>query len=120
MNELNISDYETTGEQSLYKGIPIVYRYHPVIRSLMKSRLFSVKYRGASKKSCTLSGYEGYGRPQNFCHKEGADSFAIYPYSNYEEYKDIRNQFAPDWDYIHDLLKVYAKDIITKYEEYAA
>ena len=77
MKELNISNYETNGEQSLYKGIPIVYRYHPVIRSLMKSRLFSVKYRGASKKSCTLSGYEGYGRPQNFCHKEGADSFAI-------------------------------------------
>ena len=111
---LDLSKYETTveGEQSLYKGIPIVYRYHPLVRKLMKTRLFSVKYRGASKKSCTLSGYEGYGRPQNFCHKEGADSFAIYPYSNYEEFKDIRNQFAPDWDYIHDLLKVYAKDII--------
>ena len=47
---LDLSKYETNGEQSLYKGIPIVYRYHPLVRELMKTRLFSVKYRGCSKK----------------------------------------------------------------------
>lgn len=114
MSKLNIKKYETTnGEQSLYKGIPIVYRYHPVIRSLMKTRLFSVKYRGASKKSHTLSGFPGYNRPQYFCHKNGADTFAIYPYSNYEEFQSIRNGlFGNDWDYIRDLLKGHAKLII--------
>ena len=47
---LDLSKYETKGESSLYKGIPIVYRYHPLVRELMKTRLFSVKYRGCSKK----------------------------------------------------------------------
>ena len=47
---LDLSKYETKGESSLYKGIPIVYRYDPLVRELMKTRLFSVKYRGCSKK----------------------------------------------------------------------
>ena len=82
---LDLSKYETKGEQSLYKGIPIVYRYHPLVRELMKTRLFSVKYRGCSKKVIN---------PQNGCHKEYADTFAIYPYSNYPEYKEIRKEYA--------------------------
>ena len=81
---LDLSKYETKGESSLYKGIPIVYRYHPLVRKLMKTRLFSVKYRGCSKK--------GYSRPQNGCHKEYADTFAIYPYSNYPEYEKVRKR----------------------------
>ena len=42
---LDLSKYETTveGEKSLYKGIPIVYRYHPLVRKLMKSRLVNWK-----------------------------------------------------------------------------
>ena len=47
---LDLSKYETKGESSLYKGIPIVYRYDPLVRELMKTRLFSVKYRGVLRK----------------------------------------------------------------------
>ena len=103
---LDLSKYETKGESSLYKGIPIVYRYHPLVRELMKTRVFSVKYRGCSKK--------GYSRPQNGCHKEYADTFAIYPYSNYPEYKEIRKEYAPinGYSFIHDMLKLKAKRII--------
>ena len=103
---LDLSKYETKGESSLYKGIPIVYRYDPLVRELMKTRLFSVKYRGCSKK--------GYSRPQNGCHKEYADTFAIYPYSNYPEYKEIRKEYAPieGYSFIHDMLKLKAKRII--------
>lgn len=103
---LDLSKYETKGESSLYKGIPIVYRYHPLVRELMKTRLFSVKYRGCSKK--------GYKRPQNGCHKDYADTFAIYPYSNYPEYKEIRKEYAPieGYSFIHDMLKLKAKRII--------
>ena len=54
---LDLSKYETTvkGESSLYKGIPIVYRHDPIVRELMKTRLFSVRYRGCSKKGYSLS-----------------------------------------------------------------
>jgi hypothetical protein len=38
-----------------------------------------VKYRGTSKHC----GKDTYIRPQAYCHKSGADTFAIYPYSNY-------------------------------------
>ena len=55
------------------------------------SRLFSVKYRGKSKS--------GYVRPQNYCHKNGADTFAIYPHSNYPEYKKIRMEFLDTYGY---------------------
>ena len=81
---LDLSKYETTvkGESSLYKGIPIVYRHDPIVRELMKTRLFSVRYRGCSKK--------GYSRPQDYCHKEYADTFAIYPYSNSVSYTHLR------------------------------
>tara|TARA_B100000676_G_C17502954_1_gene544093 strand:- start:123 stop:458 length:336 start_codon:yes stop_codon:yes gene_type:complete len=106
---LDLSKYETTvkGESSLYKGIPIVYRYHPLVRELMKTRLFSVKYRGCSK--------EGYSRPQNGCHKEYADTFAIYPYSNYPEYEEIRKGYTAlgyGYSFIHDMLKLKAKRIV--------
>ena len=75
---MKLSDYQSPiHESSCFKGIPIMYRYHPKIRKILKSRLFSIKYRGKSKP--------GYERPQNHCHKSGADSFAIYPYSAYPE-----------------------------------
>ena len=105
---LDLSKYETKGEQSLYKGIPIVYRYHPIVRELMKTRLFSVRYRGCSKK--------GYNRPQEHCHKEGADTFAIYPYSNYLEYREVRKEYAPinGYSFIRDMLKLKAKRIVNE------
>ena len=86
---MNLCDYQSpTYESSCFKGIPIIYRYHPKIRKIMKSRLFSVKYRGKSKV--------GYVRPQNHCHKEGADTFAIYPYSSYPEYSELRKSLWSD------------------------
>ena len=103
---LDLSKYETKGEQSLYKGIPIVYRYDPLVRELMKTRLFSVRYRGCSKK--------GYNRPQQHCHKEYADTFAIYPYSNYPEYEKVRKEYASinGYSFIRDMLKLKAKRIV--------
>ena len=74
----NLKIYKSPkNESSSFKGIPMSERQNPAVRELMKTRLFSVKYRGKSK--------EGYSRPQAYCHKEGADTFAIYPYSNYPE-----------------------------------
>lgn len=91
---MNLSKYQSpTNESSCFKGIPIKYRYHPTIRHIMKSRLFSVKYRGLSKL--------GYQRPQNHCHKDYADTFAIYPYSNYPEYTEMRQSLwnSGEYDY---------------------
>ena len=68
-------------ESSTFKGIPISLRYSDEVRNLMMTRKFSVKYRGTSK-FCNM-GTENYIRPQSYCHKEYADTFAIYPYSNY-------------------------------------
>ncbi len=65
-------------ESSVFKGIPIALRHSDEVRNLMMTRKFSVKYRGTSKY-----GTEKYIRPQSHCHKEYADTFAIYPYSNY-------------------------------------
>ena len=76
---LNLNDYKSPkNEASLFKGIPISERQNPVVRELMKTRLFSVKYRGKSKPN--------YQRDQSYIHKEFADTFAIYPYSGYPEY----------------------------------
>jgi|TARA_B110000438_G_scaffold111508_1_gene109402 hypothetical protein len=66
-------------ETSVFKGIPIALRHSDEVRNLMMTRKFSVKYRGQSK-NC---GYLIYIRPQSYCHKQFADTFAIYPYSNY-------------------------------------
>lgn len=105
----NLSKYATTDENSLYKGIPVAYRYHPTVRELMKSRLFSVRYRGGSKP--------GYNRPQSYCHKDMAETFAIYPYSNYKEYTDLKVAYLNEYswkvgfDKLHDHLKNVAKGL---------
>ena len=66
-------------ESSTFKGIPIWLRHSDEVRNLMMTRKFSVKYRGTSKPC----GKDSYFRPQSHCHKQWADTFAIYPYSNY-------------------------------------
>ena len=66
-------------ESSTFKGIPISMRHSDEVRNLMMTRKFSVKYRGTSKHC----GKDTYIRPQSYCHKDHADTFAIYPYSNY-------------------------------------
>ncbi len=68
-------------DYSVFKGIPIALRHSDEVRNIMMTRKFSVKYRGTSKVGAW--GTEIYKRPQSYCHKEYADTFAIYPYSNY-------------------------------------
>ena len=60
-------------EQALYKGIPMMYRYNPTIRNMMKTGNFRIKYWGCSKPQY------GYQRKQGYCLAEYADTFAIYP-----------------------------------------
>ena len=62
-------------ETSVFKGIPISMRDSDEVRNLMMTRKFSVKYRGKS----TLNYY----RESSHCLKDHAETFAIYPYSNY-------------------------------------
>lgn len=77
---MNLNDYLCPDyESGLYKGIPMKYRNHPVVQEILKTRLFTVRYRGVSKV--------GYDRPRDFIHKDKADTFAIYPYANYDEYQ---------------------------------
>jgi hypothetical protein len=60
-------------EQALYKGIPMMYRWNPTIRNLMRTGNYRIKYRGCSKPQY------GYVRNQGYCLGEYADTFAIYP-----------------------------------------
>lgn len=72
--ELRLEDYEAPYfEQACYKGIPMHYRWNPVIRNLMRTGNFRIKYRGTSKPQY------GYERAQGYCLAEYADTFAIYP-----------------------------------------
>ena len=72
---LNLIDYlnDNYFEVSMYKGIPMRYRYNVAIRTLMKTGKFRIKYRGGSKPQY------GYRRSQYNCLAEYADTFAIYP-----------------------------------------
>ena len=72
--ELRLEYYEAPYlEQALYKDIPMMYRFNPVIRNMMKTGNFRIKYRGTSKPQY------GYVRKQGYCLAEYADTFAIYP-----------------------------------------
>jgi hypothetical protein len=61
------------GEVAHYKGIPMLYRWNPVIREMMMTGKYRIKYRGGSKPQY------GYERDQSYCLAEYADTFAIYP-----------------------------------------
>ena len=72
--ELRLEYYEAPYlEQALYKDIPMMYRFNPVIRNMMKTGNYRIKYRGTSKPQY------GYVRKQGYCLGEYADTFAIYP-----------------------------------------
>jgi hypothetical protein len=85
---LYLSDYESPEhERSLYKGIPIEYRYHPTVLAAIagsfdnKGRVVRLRpmYRGVSKPNI------GYKRNPSYVPKQYADSFALYPqYPRYE------------------------------------
>ena len=72
---LTIMNYANTNlnEVAMYKGIPMMYRFNPVIRNMMKTGNYRIKYRGTSKPQY------GYVRKQGYCLGEYADTFAIYP-----------------------------------------
>ena len=73
---MNLERYiSPDNESSVFKGIPISMRHTYSIRNLMMTRQFSVRYRGKSKLN--------YVRDQSYCLKDHAETFAIYPYSNY-------------------------------------
>jgi hypothetical protein len=59
-------------EAAVYKGIPMRYRWNAVIKELMMTGRYRIKYRGVSKKAV------GYKRKPNYCLAEYADVFAIY------------------------------------------
>ena len=72
---LNLENYDNTtpGEVALYKGIPMRFRFNPVIREMMMTGNYRIRYRGCSKPQY------GYVRSQYNCLAEYADTFAIYP-----------------------------------------
>ena len=72
---LNIENYNNTtpGEVALYKGIPMMYRFNPVIREMMMTGNYRIRYRGGSKPQY------GFVRSQHNTLAEYADTFAIYP-----------------------------------------
>ena len=72
---LNLDDYNNTtpGEVALYKGIPMRVRFNPVIREMMMTGNYRIRYRGGSKPQY------GFVRNQHNTLAEYADTFAIYP-----------------------------------------
>ena len=72
---LNLDDYNNDdyNEVALYKGIPMRFRFNPVIREMMMTGNYRIRYRGCSKPQY------GYVRSQYNCLAEYADTFAIYP-----------------------------------------
>ena len=69
-----LNDYlAPDNEQAMWKGIPMRLRWNPVVRALMITGNFRIKYRGCSKT------HYGYVRAQGYCLAEYADTFAIYP-----------------------------------------
>ena len=72
---LNLEDYNNDdyNEVALYKGIPMRFRFNPVIREMMMTGNYRIRYRGTSKPQY------GYFRSQYNCLAEYADTFAIYP-----------------------------------------
>ena len=68
-----LNDYlAPDNEQALWKGIPMRLRWNPVVRAMMITGNFRIKYRGCSKT------HYGYERAQGYCLAEYADTFAIY------------------------------------------
>ena len=72
---LNLENYDNTtpGEVALYKGIPMRVRFNPVIREMMMTGNYRIRYRGGSKPQY------GFVRNQHNTLAEYADTFAIYP-----------------------------------------
>ena len=72
---LNLMNYANTNldEYAMYKGIPMEFRWNPVIREMMMTGKYRIRYRGGSKPQY------GFVRNQYNTLAEYADTFAIYP-----------------------------------------
>jgi len=72
---LNVENYNNTtpGEVAHYKGIPMEFRWNPVIREMMMTGKYRIRYRGGSKPQY------GFVRDRYNTLAEYADTFAIYP-----------------------------------------
>ena len=72
---LNLMNYANTNldEYAVYKGIPMEFRWNPVIREMMMTGKYRIRYRGGSKPQY------GFVRNQYNTLAEYADTFAIYP-----------------------------------------
>ena len=72
---LYLIDYlnDDYNEVAMYKGIPMMYRFNPVIREMMMTGNYRIRYRGGSKPQY------GFVRNQHNTLAEYADTFAIYP-----------------------------------------
>ena len=69
-----LNDYlAPDNEFAMWKGIPMRLRWNPVVRAMMITGNFRIKYRGCSKT------HYGYNRAQGYCLAEYADTFTIYP-----------------------------------------
>ena len=72
--EIDLAKYSSPPwEHSEYKGIPMQYRYHPVILDLIHGLRLKVRYRGKSKPEL------GYRRNPSYVPERYADTFALYP-----------------------------------------
>ena len=68
-----LNDYlAPDNEFAMWKGIPMRLRWNPVVRAMMMTGNYRIKYRGCSKT------HYGYERAQGYCLAEYADTFAIY------------------------------------------
>ena len=67
LNQYQAPEYES----AFAKDIPNCGWHHNMAKKLAKVVRIRKKYRGKSKY--------GYTRPSSYCHKHGADRFAIYP-----------------------------------------
>jgi hypothetical protein len=68
-----LNDYlAPDNEFAMWKGIPMRLRWNPVVRAMMMTGNFRIKYRGSSKPQY------GYVRPQQHTLAEYADTFTIY------------------------------------------
>ena len=70
---LLLQPYEAPSQEAAkWKSITMRYRWNAVIKELMMTGRYRIKYRGTSKKAV------GYKRKPNYCLAEYADVFTIY------------------------------------------
>lgn len=96
-----LNDYVSpTNETSLYKDIPIVYRYHPDVIAFMKSGKYRIKYRGPrhdwGAKTCLLKNakrFAIYERSEEVSHEKYMELHRAYM-ETLKSYQQLFNAFS--------------------------